>query len=248
MNIPKVLVSTLVALCASIGVVAASTTPSPATLDGIGKKFHATFPSTPVGEVKTSEIPGLYEIYTGGRLLYYAPAENAVLFGEIYSANGISFTQAKLDTRAQKRVGQIDKTAALAVGEGQTELIAIVDADCPHCRHAINWLNEQKFPGVKKLVYFMPMHGRPAAEARVTQALCAPPELREEALLQVFNPDPNRSGPSLTCPEAQEALKAQAKVVEEVGVSGTPFFFIKGQAITGFNRERLAALLVDHKE
>ena len=41
---------------------------------------------------------------------------------------------------------------------------------------------------------------------------------------------------------------AQAKIAEDMGVSGTPFFFVKGQAITGFDRERLAALLTEHKE
>ena len=218
------------------------------TLASVEKKFRATFPSTPVEAVKESEIADLFEIYAGARIIYYAPKQNMVVFGELYSANGISLTQQKLDAQAQKRIEHIDKTVALSVGEGPTELIAFVDPDCPHCKHAYNWLAEQKFQGVKELIYFMPMKGRPAAEARAVQAICAPPELRAEALRQVFNPDPNTSGHPLQCPQAAEALRAQAKIAEEVGVSGTPFFFVKGQAITGFDRERLAALLTEHKE
>ena len=242
---------TLLLLTATAGVLCGAlawTKSNSPDLKAIGEKFHATFPATPVAEVRESEIPELYEIYTGPKILYYAPKQNAVLFGEIYSANGISFTQSKLDARAQKRIANIDKSAALTLGEGPTELIAFVDPDCPHCKHAYKWLTEQKFPGVKELIYFMPIRGRPAAEARVMQALCAPPELREEALSQVFNPDPNQSTPALQCPQAAETLRAQAKIAEEVGVSGTPFFFVKGQAITGFDRERLASLLGNHKE
>jgi thiol:disulfide interchange protein DsbC len=236
----------LAAVC-SAGALASSK-PNQPDLKGIGEKFHATFPSTPVDEVRESEIPELYEIYTGPKILYYAAKENAVVFGEIYSANGISFTQAKLDVRAQKRMSNIDKSVALTLGDGPTELIAFVDPDCPHCRRAYKWLTEQKFAGVKELIYFMPLRNRPAAEARVAQALCAPPELRQAALSQVFDPDPNQSAAVLSCPEAAETLRSQAKIAEEVGVSGTPFFFVKGQAITGFDRERLASLLGNHKE
>ena len=217
-------------------------------LKGVQEKFVKTFPATPVEEVHESEIEGLFEVYSGARILYYAPKENAVVFGEVYSANGISFTQQKLDARAQKRVSHIDKSVALTIGDGPTELIAFVDPDCPHCKHAMTWLEEQKLPGVKELIYFMPLRGRPGAEARVVQALCAPPELRSEALRQVFNPDPNRAGSELKCPQAADVLKAQAKIAEDVGVSGTPFFVLKGQAIVGFDRERLAALLTERKE
>jgi thiol:disulfide interchange protein DsbC len=246
-NLKRMLVGLALVAACSAGALA-SGKPNQPDLKGIGEKFHATFPSTPVDEVRESEVPELYEIYTGPKILYYAPKENAVVFGEIYSANGISFTQAKLDVRAQKRMSNIDKSVALTLGDGPTELIAFVDPDCPHCRRAYKWLTEQKFSGVKELIYFMPLRNRPAAEARVEQALCAPPELRQAALSQVFDPDPNQSTPVLGCPEAAETLRSQAKIAEEVGVSGTPFFFVKGQAITGFDRERLASLLGNHKE
>jgi thiol:disulfide interchange protein DsbC len=248
MNYWRDALMSLAAVAVSLAAGSIEAKPSEPDLKSIGEKFHATFPSTPVEEVRASEIPDLYEIYAGPKLLYYAPKENAVVFGEIYSANGVSFTQAKLDSRAQKRMSKIDKSVALTLGDGPTELIAFVDPDCPHCRRAYKWLTEQKFAGVKELIYFMPLRNRPAAEARVTQALCAPPELREVALSQVFDPDPNQSTPALICPEAAETLRSQAKIAEEVGVSGTPFFYVKGQAITGFDRERLASLLGNHKE
>jgi thiol:disulfide interchange protein DsbC len=217
-------------------------------LQKVQDKFRRTFPTTPVEEVRESEIPHLYEVYAASRLIYYAPDQNTVLFGELYSANGLSLTQAKLDARASKRIEHIDKSVALTVGDGPVELIAFVDADCPHCKHAHSWLAEQKFNNVKELLYFLPMRGRPGAEARVVQALCAPPELRAEALRQVFNPDPNSSAPMLQCPQAAEILRAQAKIAEEVGITATPTFFVKGQAITGFDKERLAALLTERKE
>jgi thiol:disulfide interchange protein DsbC len=211
-------------------------------------KFEHTFPRTPVASVEESPIPGVVEIFTGMKILYYAPKQDLVLFGELYSGNGVSLTQEKLDARAQERVAHIDKTVALTVGEGTTELIAFVDPDCPHCRHAYNWLAEQKIPGLKKVIYFLPIRGRPAAEARAIQALCAPPELREEALREVFNPDPNQSVAPLQCPQGAQRLEAQGRIAMDVGVTGTPYFVLKGQSITGFDRERLAALLTDKKE
>lgn len=212
------------------------------------EKFERTFPRTPVESVQESPIPGVVEVSTGMKILYYAPKQDLVLFGELYSGNGISLTQQKLDARAQERVSHVDKSVALTVGEGPTELIAFVDPDCPHCRHAYNWLAEQKLPGVKKLIYFLPIRGRPAARARAIQAICAPPELREEALRQVFNPDPNQSVAPLQCPQGADTLEAQGRIAMDVGVTGTPYFVLKGQSITGFDRERLASLLSDKKE
>jgi thiol:disulfide interchange protein DsbC len=234
--------------CVALSITTAWGKVSERELASVKERFQHTFPSTPADSVLESEVPGVFEVYTGSRIVYYAPKANLVLFGEIYSANGVSLTQVKLDARTQERIAHIDKSRALTVGDGPTELIAFVDPDCPHCRHAYNWLAEQKMAGVKKLIYFMPIHGRPAAEARAIQALCAPPELREEALRQVFNPDPNSSDPPLQCPEGADALRAQGEIARQVGVSATPFFWLKGQAVTGFDPSRLAALLTNRKE
>jgi thiol:disulfide interchange protein DsbC len=208
------------------------------------EQLQATFKSFQFDEIKASDIPGIVEIYGGGRIFYYAPKQQLLLIGEMYTANGISLTEQKLSERAAANAASLDRSSAVVLGTGPRELIAFVDPDCGYCRATYRWLAGRDLGATRVLLYFTPLTGRPAAEAKALEVLCAKPEQRAGALKRAFDPTAtDRPDMTVRCPEGVKALGQHAALAQKVGVYATPFFLAGGQVIAGFNKEKLDAHL-----
>lgn len=206
--------------------------------------FRQTFKNMPVDRVSASEIPGLFEVYSQGKVFYFAPAQKIILFGEFYTTGGESLTQKKIAEYAENRTLDIPSDVGVTVGDGATEVVGFLDPDCGHCIQAHDWLEKRDFSGIKLRVIFLPMSPENPSYARATQFVCSPPELRREALRELYaheSPAPGRH--FLTCDGAAAKLQAQAEIARNLGVNGTPTFSLKGQMVLGFNQERLETLL-----
>lgn len=207
-------------------------------------KLQSTFQNLQFDKIAESEVPGLMEIYSGGKILYYHPDKELLLIGEMYTGNGISLTEQKVVAFAAQKASGIDRSKALVLGTGPREVIAFVDPDCGYCRQADAWFQAQAFPDVKELIYFMPVKGREQAEARALAAVCAPESDRRAALTRAFDSSARLDlGKSLRCAEGLQQLANQADIARAVGVYATPFFIIDGEVIAGFDKTRLTELL-----
>ncbi len=207
-------------------------------------KLQATYKSLQFDRIAPSDIPGLIEIYTGGKILYYSPEEELLVIGEVYASNGVSLTEQKVAAFAAQKAGSIDRSVALTVGEGTREVLAFVDPDCGYCRQANAWFQAQNFPDVRELIYFMPVKGRAQAEARALGAVCAPAAERKAALTRAFDAStPVDLTKTVRCAEGIQQLATHADIARAVGVYATPFFIIDGEVIAGFDKERLTELL-----
>ena len=207
-------------------------------------KLQATFQNLQFDQIAPAEVPGLVEIYSGGKILYFQPEKELLFIGELYTASGLSLTEQKVSAFAAKKASRIDRSAALVVGAGPREVIAFVDPDCSYCRQANAWFQVQDFPDVTELIYFMPVKGRAQAEARALEAVCAPEPLREAALTRAFDSSARLDlSQSARCPEGLEQLARHANIARAVGVYATPFFIIDGEVIAGFDKAKLTDLL-----
>lgn len=207
-------------------------------------KLAATYQNLTFEKIATSDLPGLIEIYAGGKLLYFHPDKELLILGEVYSANGVSLTEQKIAAFAAEKAHRIDRSQALVVGSGPREVIAFVDPDCVYCRQANAWFQAQDFPDVKELIYFMPVKGRAQAEARALGAVCAPEAERKAALTRAFDTSVRLDlTQSVRCQEGIDLLNRHADIARAVGVYATPFFIIDGEVIAGFDKTRLTELL-----
>jgi thiol:disulfide interchange protein DsbC len=207
-------------------------------------KLQSTFQNLQFDRIAESEVPGLVEIYSAGKILYYHPDKELLFIGELYAANGISLTEQKVAAFAAHKASAIDRSQALVVGAGPKEVIAFVDPDCGYCRQADAWFQAQAFPDVKELIYFMPVKGREQAEARALAAVCAPESDRRAALTRAFDSSARLDlTKSTRCAEGLQQLAKQADTARAVGVYATPFFIIDGEVVAGFDKTRLTELL-----
>lgn len=205
------------------------------------RKFKKTFPNMHVDAVKSSEVAGIFEVYAGARLIYYVPAIDGLLFGELFSPDGKSITQGKLDAALTERVHHLDKSKATVVGDGPLEMVSFLDPDCGHCLNAHTWLSQRQGAHIKQFVYLMPR--TPDAYARALNLVCTPQEFREAALSEMFNRRGVSAGVSLKCDEGDATLAEHARIAADNGVTGTPVFIVKDQTVLGFQQDRLEALL-----
>jgi len=228
-------------LLAAASLSACSLQPAASEVDA---QFRSIFKNMPVDRVAKSEIAGVYEIYSGGKLFYFAPDKQLMMFGEMYTSTGVSLTQEKVQAYLNARTLSIPEDVGTVVGDGPVELISFIAPDCGYCAQAHRWIEDRNYEGLRLRVFFMPMEVGTPNYARAQQFICAPPELRREALRQVYaHEDPAPGQSFLTCADGANQLARQAQIAKDLGVEGTPTFSLKGQTVLGFRQDRLEQLL-----
>jgi len=96
-------------------------------------------PKTQVDQVRPSEMPGVYEAYIAGRVVYVAPPARAMLIGHLFSLESGKDVTAEREAFARRAILRLDqlplKDAIKTVkGSGKRTLIVFSDPDCPYCK------------------------------------------------------------------------------------------------------------------
>ena len=236
MNLPKNVFLTLCAL-----MVIATCTPLLAATPE--ESFRKNFPTMPVESVTPTDISGLYEIVSGGRIIYYAPGPEQLIVGEILTKERKSLTQARNNERMVKNFKDLPLEKAVKIGSGPHTVIEITDPDCPFCRKASAFFAARK--DVTRYVFFYPIAQlHPKAEPKVLYVLCAKDQAKayEEAMTGKL--DEMKFTP---CDDAAaaELLKTHKATGEKAGGGsiGTPLFMIDGQVVKGANIPQIEKIL-----
>jgi len=95
-----------------------------------------TFPGIKVGEIRGSDIPGLYEIEAGSNIIYFYPEKGLLVFGEIWTKDGRNITAEKRAQLASAKLKDVPLDKAVKIGNGRNKVIEFTDPDCPYCRKA----------------------------------------------------------------------------------------------------------------
>ncbi len=220
--------------------VALWTVPRPALASGeaaIAAAFKKAFPQIPVDEVTPSSIKGLYEVISGNRVLYFSPEKNLLLVGEVYNTEGKSLTKERIGKVMAKKVKDLPLDKAVRVGKGEKVVIEVTDPDCPFCRKASQFFSTRN--DVTRYVFFLPLDMHPEAPNKVRYILSAPDQAKayEEVMAGKFDNTP------LPAFKDNGMLETHLKIVENLGVTGTPNFWIKDTYVSGADLATLTRLL-----
>lgn len=209
------------------------------------QQLHQTFTNLKFEDFGPSPVSGpIYQANAGGRILYYAPQSEHLLFASVYDRNGVNLTALAQEQGASRRLKAIDPAKALAIGpEGAQTVIEFTDPDCPYCQALERFWNTKAAEGkpVRRLVFFVSgIH--PTAAAKAEHILCSPD--KEAAFRAAYS---GQTPPILRQCEAGHARVAQdAELVARVGISGTPTLIVDGKLISGFQQAELEAFLDRH--
>lgn len=206
------------------------------------QKLQQTFTNLKFEEFGPSPVHGpLYQAIAGGKVIYFAPESEHLLFAAVYDRNGVNLTALAQDASVRKRLAAIDPATALAIGPaGAPQVIEFTDPDCPYCRALEKFWNVKEAEGkpVRRLVYFVTgIH--PQAAAKAQHILCSPDKAAE------FKSIYSGAAPSTlrTCERGRAKVEADAALVGKIGISGTPTIIIDGKIISGFQQGELEAFL-----
>jgi thiol:disulfide interchange protein DsbC len=219
--------------------------PPSAVIDQAEQQLHQTFTNLQFEDFGPAPVKGpIYQATAGGRIIYYAPQSEHLLFAAVYDRNGVNVTALAQDASARKKLGSLDPAKALVIGPaGAPTVIEFTDPECPYCRALEKFWLAKAAEGkpVRRLVYFVSgIH--PKAAAKSEHILCSPDKEAEfKAIYAGAEPAKLR-----TCAAGHAKVEADAMAVHKIGITGTPTLIVDGKLVSGFQQGELEKFLEDH--
>ncbi len=198
------------------------------------------YPRITAEHVRESEIEGLFEVVSGGTILYFTPKGNYIVFGEIWNPEGKSLTATRREELVSSQLKDLPLEQAVKIGNGPNTVIEFTDPDCPFCRKAAEFFRERK--DITRYVFFSPLvQIHPEAEKKAAWILAA--KDRGKAYHEVMSGRKDREQ-TLTPDAAASSLVTQHRqLAARMGVMGTPMFWVNGKAVQGANIPLIEGLL-----
>lgn len=229
---------------------------------GIEKTLKETFPDFTVSGIKESEIEGLYEVTAGDMIFYFSP-KGYLIFGEIWTQDGKNLTADRREAIASEKIkSRLDEIKKVAVRIGNKNakitVIEVSDPDCSFCRKMAAFFNDKKndMKDVVRYVIFYPLvQIHPDATRKSKHILCS--SNKEQAYKDVLSGALDNKPSPLTkeCEKiSSPLLDAHSKLTGELGVTGTPAFWIlnrdakKVRHVTGANIPLITETIKGFKE
>lgn len=212
--------------------------------DAAQRQLRQTFTNLQFDEFEPSPVKGvIYQAVAGGRMIYYAPASEHILFATVFDRNGVNLTALAQQASTAKRLQAIDRVQALAIGPADAPtVIEFTDPDCPYCRALDKFWAAKAAEGkpVRRLIYFVSgIHADAAAKAE--HILCSPD--KEAAFRAIYSgASPKMLG---TCAAGAAKVKTDAETVRKLGIAGTPTLIVDGKLVSGFQQAELEAFLTE---
>ncbi|CAN5504116.1 DsbC family protein [soil metagenome] len=206
------------------------------------KQLRQTFTNLKFDDFEPAPVKGpIYQAISGGKVIYYAPESEHILFAAVYDKNGVNLTALSQDASARRKLGAIDPAKALVLGPASAPtVIEFSDPDCPYCRALEKFWAAKEAEGkpVRRLVYFVSgIH--PEAAAKAEHILCSPDKEADfKAIYAGAAPKQLRQ-----CEAGRAKVEANSEIVRRVGITGTPTLIIDGRIISGFQQGELEEFL-----
>lgn len=206
-----------------------------ALLEEAQDKLKATFNNYQITDFRPSPIPGIYEVHAGPQLHYYAPEQNLLIFGQIWSAAGENLTErAKADVLGG-RLDDLPLDTAILIQEGDIPLIEIFNPDCGYCKRYEEWVGTLKdIYSIERKVVFLDSSMFPNAPGKMKSVVCSDdPKAAYKEMMD------GKAKPS-DCEEAASVFADHKRITDSLGVQGTPTFLLPdGRMIHGFAPKQL---------
>jgi protein-disulfide isomerase len=217
------------------------------------EEIKKVLPNTKIVSVKQSPAKGWFSVFTGKNILYVSPKEKLIFMGHIFNRNGVDMTNMEAQSaiidyqpkmlqdiknlKAEK-VLEIKQMSITNGAKTRYGLIAFTNPQCPHCRNAESFLLDKNIA-----IYFLTV-GNPA-EIALYHASEQPYEAYK-------NKKPTATVATM---ESNQKVEKIFKIAEDMGVEGTPTFFVVDETsnkivdtILGANTAELQKWIDKNKE
>jgi thiol:disulfide interchange protein DsbC len=207
----------------------------------ITEKFKKEFPKNTFESLTPTEIKGVYEVYTGNQIYYYMPQNAIIIYGPIITKDGINLTRESYSKRMAQKMANLPLDSALKIGNGKTTVVEFMDPNCYHCRQGYKYFSQHQ--DVTMYIFFFPLSKE--SGDKIKHILCSKDVLK--TYNDVMNGKFDNKAPLSICTDKKvdEAVNTHRQLASQIGVRGTPLFYIKGQVVDGFDSASIEKLLKD---
>ena len=205
------------------------------------EKFKEDFPKNNFESITPTAIKGIYEVYTGNQIYYYMPKDDIILYGSLISKDGINITRESYLKKTAQKMSKLPLDSALKIGNGKTTVVEFMDPNCYHCRQAYKFFSQRQ--DVTLYVFFFPLSKE--SGDKIKHILCSKDVLKTYDDSMTGKLDNNAPLPACTDKKVDETVKTHMRLASQIGVRGTPLFYIKGQVVDGFDPPVIEKLLKD---
>jgi len=205
------------------------------------ESFKKIFPALRYDAFNPTEIKGIYEvIIEGANIIYFASEPGYLIVGEIWDRNRTNITANRISEITLAKAGALPLDKAIRIGTGKNIAIEFTDPDCPYCRKASLFFSQKT--DVSRYIFFLPLSMHKDAENKVKYVFCAQDKAKayEEAMTGKLD---DMKYEVCTKPEISDLLKVHKDTAAKLGISGTPFFIVNNQVISGANFPKIESAL-----
>jgi len=196
----------------------------------VKRQFERRFPGAAVTSVAPAPMPGLYEVFVEGQLLYTDADVNYILQGALIdAADRRNLTEERLGKLKGIPFEQLPLGEAVKIvkGDGKRRVAIFEDPDCPFCKRVEQEL--VRVDNVTMYVLLYPLESiHPGATDKSIRIWCSADRGKawSDAVLRGVNPSETTS-----CKHPIESLK---KFAEARGIFATPtLVFEDGTRVSG---------------
>lgn len=207
----------------------------------VAEQFKKSFPKNNFESITPTAIKGLYEVYNGNQLYYYMPKDDVIIGGPLISKNGVNITHESLSKKMAQKMAKLPLDSALKIGKGKTAVVEFMDPNCYHCRLAYKFFSQRQ--DVTLYVFFFPLSKE--SGDKIKHVLCSKDVLKTYDDVMSGKLDNNTPLNICTDKKVDDTVKTHMQLASQIGVRGTPLFYIKGQTVDGFDQPAIEKLLKD---
>lgn len=205
----------------------------------VEEQFKKSFPKNNFERITPTGIAGLYEVYSANQLYYYMPKAEILIYGSLVDKNGVNITRESHLKKLAQKMAKLPLESAMKIGGGETTVVEFMDPNCYHCRQAYHYFSKRK--DVTMNIFFFPLSQD--SVNKIKHILCAKDPVKTYEEVMSGNLDNNANLNICTDPGVDERLKTHIQLAQQVGLRGTPLFFIKGQVVDGFDSPVIEKLM-----
>lgn len=207
----------------------------------IRKAFAEHYPQVPVKSVTATPLPGIFEVYAGGKLIYADDKGEHLLVGPLVEIR----TKANLSQQRMEALSTVkfdslplDKAITIVKGRGERRIAVFSDPDCPFCKRLEKEL--EKLDNLTVHLFLMPLAElHPQAVGIAKDIWCSGDRAKawNAYMLEGRKPEGGKA-----CDTPVDAI---AGLAGELGISGTPAIILpSGRRLDGaVPASKLEALL-----
>lgn len=213
--------------------------------DAIKSAIEQRHSGISVKNIQLSPIPGLYEVFAGGQIIYASKNAEYVLVGAtlLEDASKTNLTASRMQELTKIDFGSLPLQDAIEIkkGSGKYKFAVFSDPDCPYCKSLETGLEKLGLSDYTAYVFLFPLEEiHKEARWKAEAVWCA--KDRKTAWH-----DWMVDGKPLEKASCDNPLDRNLKLGDKIGVQGTPSIYLSNGMQTSLPQELVAAMKADSK-